>query len=166
MTELAIIGSDIQEVLGSATALNILFGLPLWAGAIITILDSFLFLFIHYWGVRKLEFFFLFLIAVMTITFMINMIAIKPDVGEMAFGMFIPTVPKGSINAALGLVGAVIMPHNIYLHSALVLTRKVDSSNLNKTREAVIYNNIESGISLFISFVISTMVIATFAEYT
>ena len=84
----------------------------------------------------------------------------------MAFGTFVPTVPKGSINAALGLVGAVIMPHNIYLHSALVLTRKVDSSNLNKMREAVIYNNMESGISLFVSFVISTMVIATFAAYS
>lgn len=65
----------------------------------------------------------------------------------------------------MGLVGAVIMPHNLYLHSALVLTRKVSTNNMNQMREAVIYNNIESGISLFVSFVISTMVIATFAEY-
>lgn len=166
MTELAIIGSDIQEVLGSATALNILFNWPLWVGAIVTILDSFLFLFIHYFGVRKLEFFFLILIAIMTITFMINMVAAKPDVGEMAFGMFVPTVPSGSIQAALGLVGAVIMPHNLYLHSSLVLTRSVGMNNLNQMRDAVIYNNIESAISLFVSFVISTMVIATFAVYT
>ena len=131
MTELAIVGSDIQEVLGSATALYILFGLPIWAGAIITILDSFLFLFIHYWGVRKLEFFFLFLIAVMTVTFMINMFKVKPDAGQLFFGIFIPTVPKGSINAALGLVGAVIMPHNLYLHSSLVLTRKVKQNDMN-----------------------------------
>ena len=74
MTELAIIGSDIQEVLGSATAIQILSGWPLWVGAILTILDSFLFLFIHYFGVRKLEFFFLVLIAIMTVTFMINMV--------------------------------------------------------------------------------------------
>ena len=125
MTELAIIGSDIQEVLGSATALNILFGWPLWVGAIVTILDSFLFLFIHYFGIRKLEFFFLLLIAIMTITFKINMIESSPDVGETAFGTLVPTVPKGSIGAALGLIGAVIMPHNLYLHSSLVLTRSV-----------------------------------------
>lgn len=71
--ELAIIGSDIQEVLGSATALNILFGLPVWIGVVVTIVDSFLFLFIHYWGVRMLEAFFAFLIATMAITFWINM---------------------------------------------------------------------------------------------
>lgn len=81
MTELAIIGSDIQEVLGSATALHILFGWPTYIGAIVTILDSFLFLFIHYFGVRKLEFFFVALIAIMTVTFMINMIKSKPDAG-------------------------------------------------------------------------------------
>lgn len=72
--ELAIIGADIQEVLGSATALNILFGLPIWAGVIITIFDSLLFLLIHYWGVRILEAFFAILLAVMAITFWINMI--------------------------------------------------------------------------------------------
>jgi len=115
--------------LGSATAINILFGLPLWVGALITILDSFLFLFIHYFGVRKLEFFFLVLISIMAITFCINMIFSKPNVGEIAFGTVVPTVPKGGLNAALGLVGAVIMPHNLYLHSALVLTRKLEMNN-------------------------------------
>ena len=62
MTELAIIGSDVQEVLGSATALYLLFGIEIWIGVLITVLDSFLFLFIHYFGVRKLEFFFVFLV--------------------------------------------------------------------------------------------------------
>ena len=81
MTELAIIGSDIQEVLGSATALNILLGIPIPWGAVITILDSLLFLFIHYYGVRKLEGFFVFLIAVMAICFGINMFESKPDYG-------------------------------------------------------------------------------------
>ena len=83
----------------------------------------------------------------------------------MAFGTFVPTVPEGSIGAALGLVGAVIMPHNLYLHSSLVLTRSVGSNNYNQVRDAIIYNNIESGISLFVSFVISTTVIVTFAVY-
>jgi len=81
MTEFAIIGSDIQEVVGSATALYILFDIPLWAGALITILDSFLFLFIHYFGVRKLEYFFLFLIVTMSVSFFMNMFEAKPDYG-------------------------------------------------------------------------------------
>lgn len=126
MTEFAIIGSDIQEVIGSATALFILFKVPLWIGAIVTILDSFLFLFIHYWGVKKLEYLFGFLITVMAISFCVNMITAKPDYGAMAFGTIVPTVPKGAITPALGLIGAVIMPHNLYLHSALVLSRKVN----------------------------------------
>jgi natural resistance-associated macrophage protein 2 len=74
MTELAIIGSDIQEVIGSATAMSILFGIPLWLGALITILDCFVFLFIHYFGVRKLEGFFAFLIMTMGISFWYNMV--------------------------------------------------------------------------------------------
>ena len=73
MTEIAIIGADIQEVIGSATAIKILLGWPLWVGVILTIVDSFLFLFIHYYGVRKLEMFFLFLIGTMTIMFFSNM---------------------------------------------------------------------------------------------
>jgi len=165
MTEIAIIGSDIQEVVGSATALNILFGLDLWVGALVTIFDSFLFLFIHYYGVRKLEAFFAFLIIVMTICFTLNMFVAGPDYGEIAFGTVVPTIPKGALNAALGLVGAVIMPHNLYLHSSLVLTRKIDHKNRNAVHEANIYNAIESAISLFISFVISTAVISTFAVY-
>jgi natural resistance-associated macrophage protein 2 len=126
MTEFAIIGSDIQEVIGSATAIYILFGLPLWKGALITIFDSFIFLFIHYFGVRKLEGFFLFLISIMAISFCLNMFTADPSYTEMAYGTVVPIIPKGALTAALGLIGAVIMPHNLYLHSSLVLTRKVD----------------------------------------
>lgn len=165
MTELAIIGSDVQEVVGSATALTILFNIPTWLGAIITILDSFLFLFIHYYGVRKLEFFFLALIATMTVMFVSNMVIAEPDYGSVARGAIVPTVPEGAWPATLGLVGAVIMPHNLYLHSALVLTRKINYRNRSEIHEGNIYNAIESAISLFISFVISTCVIATFAVF-
>ena len=74
MTELAIIGCDVQEVLGSATALYLLFGIKIWVGVIITILDSFIFLFIHYFGIRKLEFFFALLVFIMAATFCLNML--------------------------------------------------------------------------------------------
>lgn len=98
----------------------------MYIGALVTIFDSFLFLFIHYYGVRKLEFFFLALIFLMTIMFGLNMVYSKPDFGEIAYGLIVPTVPQGAWPACLGLIGAVIMPHNLYLHSSLVLTRKVN----------------------------------------
>lgn len=164
--EMAIIGSDIQEVLGSATALNILFGLKIWIGVIITIFDSFIFLFMHYWGIRALEAFFAVLIATMAVTFWINMVKSDPDVGEIFFGTFVPTVQSWSaLNAGIAMFGAVIMPHNLYLHSALVLTRKVDNTRKSKVVEANMYNNIESAGSLFISFMITLAVIVTFAVY-
>jgi NRAMP (natural resistance-associated macrophage protein)-like metal ion transporter len=80
-------------------------------------------------------------------------------------GTLLPIIPSGALTAALGLVGAVIMPHNLYLHSSLVLTRKVDMKNKNQVNEANIYNTLESAVSLFISFVISSAVISTFAAY-
>jgi NRAMP (natural resistance-associated macrophage protein)-like metal ion transporter len=79
--------------------------------------------------------------------------------------MIVPRIPSTAWGPCLGLIGAVIMPHNLYLHSSLVLTRKINIKNRNHIREANIYNSIESAVSLFISFVISTCVIATFAVY-
>jgi NRAMP (natural resistance-associated macrophage protein)-like metal ion transporter len=146
--------------------LNILFGFPIWVGAIVTIFDSLLFLFIHYFGIRKLEFLFVFLIATMAICFGINMLKSDPDYSLMMRGIFIPSaISEEATQPALGLVGCVIMPHNIYLHSALVLTRKINMKNKNEIKEAYIYNTIESAFALFISFVISTTVISTFAVY-
>jgi len=165
MTELAIIGADIQEVIGSATALNILFGLPLWLGALVTIIDSLLFLYIHYFGIRKLEAFFAFLIAIMCACFFANLFTAKPDISEMIYGTIVPTIPEGAMAAGLGVFGAVIMPHNFFLHSSLVLTRKINTQDKNQVRDACIYNNLESAFSLIISFLISASVIATFAVY-
>lgn len=93
MTELAIIGSDIQEVIGSAIAFKILFGIPLYYGVVITVIDCFLFLYIHYWGMRKLEAFFIFLIIVMAVSFSVNMTSTDPDVTEILYGAVVPTIP-------------------------------------------------------------------------
>jgi natural resistance-associated macrophage protein len=165
MMEIAIIGADIQEVIGSSIALNVLFGLPLWAGALITIFDSFLFLFIHYFGVRKLEYFFAFLITSMAVCFAINFFASEPDWGKAVVGTIVPIIPAGTLNYAIGVVGAVIMPHNLYLHSALVLSRDIDAKNKNKVNEANYYNVIESAFSLGVSFFINWCVIGTFASF-
>ena len=83
----------------------------------------------------------------------------------MVFGMFVPTCPPGSLLAGLGLVGSVIMPHNLYLHSSLVLTRQIDMKNKNAVNEANIYNSLESSITLFLSFLINMAIISTFASY-
>lgn len=98
--------------------------------------------------------------------FFTNMFYSDPSYKLMGEGTLIPSVPKKAWPSTLGLIGAVIMPHNLYLHSALVLSRKVDHKNRSAVNEANIYNTLESAGSLFISFLISTAVISTFAVYS
>uniref|UniRef100_A0A8C3AH14 Solute carrier family 11 member 2 n=1 Tax=Cyclopterus lumpus TaxID=8103 RepID=A0A8C3AH14_CYCLU len=169
MVELAIIGSDMQEVIGCAIAFNLLSSgrIPLWAGVLITIIDTFVFLFLDKYGLRKLEAFFGVLISVMAITFGYEYVTVSPDQGELLKGMFMPYCEgcgPVQLSQAVGIVGAVIMPHNIYLHSALVKSREVDRSNRKEVREANKYFFIEATIALFISFLINVFVVAVFAE--
>ena len=136
-TELAIIGSDIQEVMGSAIALKILFGIPLFAGCLITFVDTFTFMFIHMCGVRRLEFFFAFLVGVMAVCFGVESMKEKklyfliilvcfsvfialPPADKVFRGWWVPDCDDAVVQQAVGMLGAVIMPHNLFLHSALV----------------------------------------------
>jgi natural resistance-associated macrophage protein len=137
----------------------------MWVGAIITVLDSLLFLFIHYGGVRRLEYFFAILIATMAISFSLNLFVARPDISKMVRGVVIPSIPDGASTAAMGLVGAVIMPHNLYLYSSLVLSRKIDARSRHQVKEANFYNTIDSAISLSVSFLISASVVSTFAVW-
>ncbi|KAF7659632.1 hypothetical protein LDENG_00295020 [Lucifuga dentata] len=169
MVELAIIGSDMQEVIGCAIALNLLSvgRIPLWGGVLITITDTFVFLFLDKYGLRKLEAFFGFLITIMAISFGYEYVLVKPDQGELLKGMFVPYCAgcgPVQLEQAVGIVGAVIMPHNIYLHSALVKSRQIDRNNKKEVKEANKYFFIESSIALFISFLINVFVVAVFAE--
>ncbi|KAG7494955.1 natural resistance-associated macrophage protein 2-like isoform X3 [Solea senegalensis] len=169
MVELAIIGSDMQEVIGCAIALNLLSvgRIPLWAGVLITITDTFVFLFLDKYGLRKLEAFFGFLITVMAISFGYEYVLVKPDQGELLKGMFVPYCAGCGplqLEQAVGIVGAVIMPHNIYLHSALVKSRDIDRKNKKDVKEANKYFFIESTVALFISFLINVFVVAVFAQ--
>uniref|UniRef100_A0A3Q0SW88 Solute carrier family 11 member 2 n=1 Tax=Amphilophus citrinellus TaxID=61819 RepID=A0A3Q0SW88_AMPCI len=164
MVELAIIGSDMQEVIGCAIALNLLSvgRIPLWGGVLITITDTFVFLFLDKYGLRKLEAFFGFLITVMAVSFGYEYVLVKPDQGELLKGMFVPYCAgcgPVQLEQAVGIVGAVIMPHNIYLHSALVKVR-----NIYSLKEANKYFFIESAIALFVSFLINVFVVAVFAQ--
>nr|XP_019580122.1 PREDICTED: natural resistance-associated macrophage protein 2 isoform X2 [Rhinolophus sinicus] len=169
MVELAIIGSDMQEVIGSAIAINLLSvgRVPLWAGVLITIADTFVFLFLDKYGLRKLEAFFGFLITVMALTFGYEYVTVKPSQSEVLKGMFLPSCSgcgTPQIQQAVGIVGAVIMPHNMYLHSALVKSRQVNRAKKQEIREANKYFFIESCIALFVSFIINVFVVSVFAE--
>ncbi|XP_059188784.1 natural resistance-associated macrophage protein 2-like [Centropristis striata] len=169
MVELAIIGSDMQEVIGCAIAFNLLSSgrIPLWGGVLITIVDTFVFLFLDKYGLRKLEAFFAFLIAIMAVTFGYEYVVVGPDQAQLLKGMFLPYCEgcgPEQLGKAVGIVGAVIMPHNIYLHSALVKSREVDRTNKKEVKEANKYFFIESTAALFISFLINVFVVAVFAE--
>jgi Mn2+/Fe2+ NRAMP family transporter len=115
LIEIAIVGCDLQEIVGSAVAFQILFGFPLWLGCLITFIDTFTFLGIHYFGVRKLESFFVMLVTIMTICFFWNFGKNPPPSRDIAEG-FVPQIRPYAVLSAVGLIGAVIMPHNIYLH--------------------------------------------------
>ncbi|KAM9673498.1 natural resistance-associated macrophage protein 2 isoform 4-T5 [Trichechus inunguis] len=169
MVELAIIGSDMQEVIGSAIAINLLSvgRVPLWGGVLITIADTFVFLFLDKYGLRKLEAFFGFLITIMALTFGYEYVTVKPSQSQVLKGMFVPTCSgcdTQQIEQAVGIVGAVIMPHNMYLHSALVKSRQINRANKREVQEANKYFFIESCIALFVSFIINVFVVSVFAE--
>ncbi|GAB1598110.1 natural resistance-associated macrophage protein 2-like isoform X2 [Argonauta hians] len=169
MVEIAIIGSDMQEVIGTATALYLLSNekIPLYGGVLITIIDTFTFLLLDKYGLRKLEAFFGLLITIMAIMFGYEYGAAAPDQGQIMKGLFIPYCSgcgTTELTQAVGIIGAIIMPHNIYLHSALVKSRDVDRSDKKKVKEANMYYFIEAAVALFISFLINLFVVAVFAE--
>lgn len=169
MVEIAIIGSDMQEVIGTAIAFYLLSNgrIPLWAGVLITIADTFTFLLLDKYGLRKLEAFFGFLILVMAVTFGYEYVTVAPNQGDLLEGMFVPYCsdcgPRQLLQA-VGVIGAIIMPHNMYLHSALVKSRDVDRSRRSEVKEANFYFFIEATIALFVSFLINVFVVAVFAE--
>lgn len=140
---------------------------PLWAGTIITVLDTFTFLFLDKYGLRKLELFFGFLITMMAVSFGYEFAVVKPEVGEIVKGSLIPwctNCDSRTLLQAVGIVGAVIMPHNLYLHSALVKSRNIDRKNASKVKEANFYFLVEAAIALSISFIINVFVVSVFAH--
>ncbi|KAL8058719.1 hypothetical protein ABFX02_03G038300 [Erythranthe guttata] len=166
MAELALIAADIQEVIGSAIAINILSNgfLPLWAGVIITALDCFIFLFLENYGIRKLEAFFAVLITSMAISFAWMFVDTKPSGRELIEGMIIPRLSSETIPKAVGVVGCVITPYNVFLYSALVQSRKIDLKKKGRVQEALNYYTIESLIAVFVSLIINLFVTTVFAK--
>nr|WNH25160.1 natural resistance-associated macrophage protein 2 [Fagopyrum tataricum] len=166
MAEVALIGADIQEVIGSAIAIQILSRgvLPLWVGVVITASDCFFFLFLENYGVRKLEAVFAVLISTMALSFAWLFGDAKPNGKELLIGLLLPRLSSKTIRQAVGVVGCVIMPHNVFLHSALVQSRKIDPNKKVQVQEALNYYSIESTIALFVSFMINLFVTTVFAK--
>uniref|UniRef100_A0A2P2JXM8 Uncharacterized protein MANES_05G179600 n=1 Tax=Rhizophora mucronata TaxID=61149 RepID=A0A2P2JXM8_RHIMU len=166
MAEVALIGADIQEVIGSAIAIQILSNgvLPLWAGVVITASDCFMFLLLENYGVRRLEAVFAILIATMALSFAWMFGDAKPSGKELLMGLLVPRLGSKTIRQAVGVVGCVIMPHNVFLHSALVQSRKIDPRQKGQVQEALNYYSIESSVALLVSFMINLFVTAVFAK--
>ncbi|KAG5141975.1 hypothetical protein AAZX31_07G057100 [Glycine max] len=166
LAELALIAADIQEVIGSAIALKILSHglLPIWAGVIITAMDCFFFLFLENYGVRKLEGVFAVFIGTMGFSFAWMFFNTNPSEEELLMGLLIPRVNSKTLRQAVEIVGCVITPHNVFLHSALVQSRDIDIRNKGQVQEAINYYSIESSVALLVTLVINLFVITVFAR--
>ena len=158
LAELAIAACDLAEVLGMAIGIQLLTGLPVIWGVCITILDTFLLFYLQKLGMRKMEAFIIALVAVIAASFLIELIYAKPHFGEIVKG-FIPTrLNKEALYIAVGIIGATVMPHNLYLHSALVQTRKIKNDR-EGIKRALKYNFIDSTIALNAAFLVNAAIL-------
>lgn len=158
LCEIAIVSTDIAEVLGTAIGLNLIFKLPIIYGVIITGFDTLLLLFLDRFGIRKIEAFIISLIAIIGISFFMEIIISKPDYHGIVLG-FIPTLPgKDALFIAIGIIGATIMPHNLYLHSSIVQTRNIERTK-NGLKQAVKFNNIDSLVALNLAFLVNAAIL-------
>ena len=158
LAEIAIAACDLAEVLGMAIGIQLLTGLPLIWGVSLTVLDTFLLLYLQKLGMRKMEAFIIALVAIVAISFLIEILLAKPVITEVARG-FIPSFPsEEALYIAIGIIGATVMPHNLYLHSALVQTRKIDRTD-EGIRQALKFNRIDSTIALNIAFLVNAAIL-------
>lgn len=174
LAEIAIAATDLAEILGMAIGIQLLTGLPLIWGVSITVLDTFLLLYLQRLGIRKMEAFIIGLIAIIGVCFLVNIIMASPQLHEVLKG-FIPSLPtaeelyasKQMSNAlpketalylAIGIIGATVMPHNLYLHSALVQTRKIKRTKQG-IKQALKWSFIDSAIALNIAFLINAAIL-------
>jgi manganese transport protein len=157
LAEIGIVACDLAEVLGGAIGINLLFGIPLLWGVVITGFDALLFLAIQSLGIRKFESFILSLIFVIGLCFVFEIYWSAPHWGEVAKG-FIPSIPTGALYIVVGIIGATVMPHNLYLHSALVQSRAYDTSSEGK-RQACRFNLVDSAVALNVAFFVNAAIL-------
>jgi manganese transport protein len=163
LAEIAIAACDLAEVLGMAIGIQLLTGLPLVWGVAITVFDTLLLLFLGQLGIRKMEAFIIGLIAVIGISFLTEIIIAKPQASAIASG-FVPYFPNNeALYIAIGIIGATVMPHNLYLHSALVQTRKIQK-NHEGIKQALKWNFIDSTIALNLAFLVNAAILILAAK--
>ncbi len=166
LCEIAIAATDLAEVIGTIIGLKLLFGLPELYGLIITALDTFLLLAIQRLGIRKMEAFILALVSTIGICFLIEIVLARPEWGEAVRGL-VPHLHEGppylfsssdALYVAIGILGATVMPHNLYLHSALVQTRQIPPTEAG-VRQACRYNLFDSALALNLAFLVNASIL-------
>ena len=158
LAELAIAATDLAEVLGMAIGIKLLTGLPLMYGTIITVTDTFLFMLLQRYGMRKMEAFIFVLVATIGGSFLAEMIIAKPDLASAAKGLVPSALSPGALYIAVGMIGATVMPHNLYLHSALVQTRKIERTSAG-IKKSLFYNFIDSAVALNAAFFVNAAIL-------
>ena len=158
LAEIAIAACDLAEVLGMAIGIQLLTGLPLIWGVSLTVLDTFLLLYLQRLGMRKMEVFIIGLVAVVAISFLIEIIFAKPHIGEVAMGLIPHALSKEALYIGIGIIGATVMPHNLYLHSALVQTRKIEQTEAG-IKQAIKFNRIDTTIALNLAFLVNAAIL-------
>jgi manganese transport protein len=166
LCELAIIACDLAEVLGSAIALKLLFGLPIFWGVCITILDVLVLLLVQKYGFRYIEAMIITFVSTIGIAFVMQMIFSRPDLHQVALG-FIPNIEiiknPEMLYIAIGILGATVMPHNLYLHSAIVQTRAWERTP-EKKREAIKFGSLDSTIALSLALFVNAAILIVSAS--
>jgi len=161
LAELAICATDLAEVIGTAIGLNLLFGIPLEIGVIITAADVLLVLYLQNKGFRRVEALIMTLLAVIAICFLVQILMAQPKWNEVILG-FAPTVEiirnPDMLYIALGIIGATVMPHNLYLHSGIVQTRDYGHTTAEK-REAIRYSTLDSTIALTFALLVNASIL-------
>ena len=158
LAEIAIAACDLAEVIGMAIGLNLLFGLPLIQGVLITSLDTLLILFLMHRGMRVLEVFIISMVAIIGVSFLAEMFIVQPEVTSVLRGLVPTSLSDEALYIAIGIIGATVMPHNLYLHSSLVQTRRFERSPQGK-REAVRFNFIDTAVALNVAFLVNAAIL-------
>ncbi|HXE26747.1 MAG TPA: Nramp family divalent metal transporter [Roseiarcus sp.] len=165
--ELAIIACDLAEVIGTAIALQLLFHIPLFAGAVISGLDAFLLLLLMNKGFRFLEAFIIAMMTVIFACFVVQIVAASPPVGQLVHSMFIPSpeivTNPAMLYVAIGIIGATVMPHNLYLHSSIVQTRDYEKTARGR-RDAIKWATADSTIALMLALFVNAAILIVSAK--
>jgi manganese transport protein len=158
LAEIAIAACDLAEVIGMAIGLNLLFGLPLIWGVLISAADTLLILLLLNRGMRIMEVFILSIVSLIGMAFVAEMFIVKPDVTEVIKGLVPSALSDKALYIAIGIIGATVMPHNLYLHSSLVQTRRFDRNAIGM-REAIRFNFFDTTIALNLAFFVNAAIL-------